>query len=301
MTPPPRSAGAPPRWAWVLLWVLPALWSSNYLIARASADLIGPHALAFGRWALALLMILPFVAAELRREAPRWRTEWRQALVLGGLGMWICGAFVYEAARTTTATNIALIYAAAPVAIAWLGSRLLGEPLHAAQRIGIACALAGVALVITRGDPAALLRLQLAPGDAWITVCTASWVAYSVLLRRWTSVLSPLARLAVVIGGGLVVMTPFTLAEALWWPGPALTWPALGLVLAAALVPGVISYAAYSFLQREIGAARTAVVLYLTPLYGGLGAWALLGERPGWHHLAGALLILPGVWLANRR
>ena len=288
----------------MLLWVLPALWSSNYLIARAAAEVIAPHALAFGRWSLALAMILPFVAAELRREAPRWRSEWRQSLVLGGLGMWICGAFVYEAARTTTATNMALIYAAAPVAIAWAGSRWLGERLHTAQRWGIALALLGVGVVIARGDPTTLWTLRLTPGDAWIVLCTLSWVAYSVLLRRWPSVLSPLARLALVIAGGLVVMAPFTLAV----PGhhnalnaTALSLQALGLVVAAALVPGVVSYGAYSFLQRELGAGRTAVLLYLAPVYGGLGAWLALGEQPGWHHLMGALLILPGIWLANRR
>jgi len=54
-------------------------------------------------------------------------------------------------------------------------------------------------------------------------------------------------------------------------------------------------------MQREIGAARTAVMLYLAPVYGTLGAWAVLGERPGWHHVAGAALILPSIWLATRR
>jgi hypothetical protein len=63
----------PARWAPVLLWVVPGLWSSNYLIARASHGVIAPHALAMGRWALALALMLPFVGAALwqQREAVR--------------------------------------------------------------------------------------------------------------------------------------------------------------------------------------------------------------------------------------
>ena len=43
----------------------------------------------------------------------------------------------------------------------------------------------------------------------------------------------------------------------------------------AALLPGVLSYTAYSYLQRELGAARTALLLYLSPVYGALGAFGV--------------------------
>jgi drug/metabolite transporter (DMT)-like permease len=43
-----------------------------------------------------------------------------------------------------------------------------------------------------------------------------------------------------------------------------------------------------------------AASLYLGPLYGGLAAWLVLGEAMGWHHLMGAALILPGIYLASR-
>jgi drug/metabolite transporter (DMT)-like permease len=66
------------------------------------------------------------------------------------------------------------------------------------------------------------------------------------------------------------------------------------------VLPGVLSYGAYSYLQRELGASRTALIMYLGPVYGPLGAWAVLGEAPAWFHLAGAALILPGIWLATR-
>jgi drug/metabolite transporter (DMT)-like permease len=72
-----------------------------------------------------------------------------------------------------------------------------------------------------------------------------------------------------------------------------------GWIVAAAL-PGVLSCGAYSFLQREPGAARTALMLCLAPVYGALPAWRLLGERPGWYHVVGGALILPGIRPATR-
>ena len=61
------------------------------------------HVLALGRWSFALALMLPFVARELIRTWPRWRGEWPQMLVLGALGMWVCGAFVYLGGQTTSA------------------------------------------------------------------------------------------------------------------------------------------------------------------------------------------------------
>lgn len=289
-----------PVWARVLLFAVPALWSSNYVIARLADGVIHPHALAFGRWSVGLVLMLPLVGAALWAErAALWRERW-QMLVLGALGMWICGAWVYVAAHTTTATNIALIYAVTPVTIAVVGVKLLHERMSVAQRVAVAAALAGVLFVIAKGRLANLLEVRFNAGDLWIVAAAIAWTAYSVLLQRWRSALGPAPRLAAIIAGGLVVLAPFTLHEALTAPPLPLDGRALALAVAAGVIPGVLSFAGYSVLQREMGAARTALLLYLGPVWGALGAWWVLGETPGWYHAVGAALILPSIWLATR-
>lgn len=288
-------------WAQPLLWLVPALWSANYLIARAADGVIAPHLLALCRWLLALLLMSPWVTRELIARWPLWRLEWPQLLVLGALGMWICGAFVYQGAQSTSAANIALMYAATPVGITVAGVMLLHERMSAAQRIGVALALLGVLFVIAKGQLLNLAAVQWTRGDLWIVAAALSWVAYSVLLKRWPSSLSPLPRLAAVIAGGIVVLLPFTAIESTLVDYPPWSAKAGMLVAMAALLPGVLSYGAYSFLQRELGASRTALMLYLSPVYSAFGAWLVLGERPGWYHAAGAALILPSIWLATRR
>ena len=84
--------------------------------------------------------------------------------------------------------------------------------------------------------------------------------------------------------GGIVVLVPFTVWEALAWLPSTLSWKSVALVLAAALIPGAGAYAAYSFMQRVLGAARVAMVLYLGPLYSAVIGWLVLGERIEWFH-----------------
>ena len=235
------------------------------------------------------------------RQRAAVQSEWKQLVVLGFFGMYICGAWVYLAGRSTSATNIALIYATTPMAIAAASAWTLRERMSRWQWAGGALALLGLLLVIAKGDAKRLQAVEFVAGDAWILAAAASWVAYSVLLKRWPSQLGPGERLVAIIIGALLVLAPTTLAEALLTPTPPVTAASLGLALMAAVVPGALSYGAHSYLQREVGASRTAMMLYLAPVYGALLAWLLLGEVPGWYHAVGAAMILPSIWLATRR
>jgi len=172
------------------------------------------------------------------------------------------------------------------------------KSLHDAFGPGTA-ALLGVLFVIAKGRLAHLAAVRFTAGDGWIVAAAVSWTAYSVLQQRWASVLTPAARLAAIIAGGLVVLAPFVLYEAL--TQPPLPWGerAWLLIVLAALLPGVLSYGAYAYLQRELGAARTALLLYLSPVYAAFGAWVVLGETLGPLQIAGTLVILLSVALVT--
>lgn len=299
---PASSGGASAqRLAYALLFITPALWSVNYLVARWAPGVIAPHALALGRWVLAALILGAFCAGELHAKRAAIRAEWWQFIVLGALGMWVCGAFVYIGARSTSAINIGLLYAASPVLIAIASALWLHERIGPSQAIGVGLALTGVLHILLRGDWSALLALRFNPGDVWVAVAVACWTVYSLLLRAWPSAFGALARLTLTACGGVLVLLPFTVWEAVaWWP-TELSWKSLALVVAAALLPGAGAYAAYSVMQRELGAARVGMVLYLGPLYSAVLAWAVLGESIEGFHVVGGTLILPGIFLTTRK
>lgn len=295
----PDSAQKHSRQALALLWLVPALWTVNYIVARKAPGVIGPYLLAFGRWGLAAAFLLILTRSELWRQRADIAKVWWQYLILGTLGMVICGAWVYQGARSTGAMNIALIYAASPVLIG-LGAVLwLGERFGVRQGVGVALAIAGVVHVVVKGQWTALAGVQFSAGDLWIVAATVSWAAYALLQKQWHSPLGSTARLAAICIGGTLVLIPLTAWEMSQPDALPLTGYGLWLIVVAAIVPGLGAYWIYGWAQKILGASRVAVSLYLGPLYAGLAAWGVLGEPLGWHHAIGALLILPGVFLVT--
>lgn len=109
------------------------------------------------------------------------------------------------------------------------------------------------------------------------------------------------ARLSIIAIAGVLVMLPFAIFEAANNPLPVLTTYGIGLVLAAAVFPGYGAYLAYSVMQRELGVARVGVVLYLGPIYAAVIAWLVLGEALHAYHAWAMAMVLPGIYLVNRR
>ena len=277
------------------------MWSVNYVVARTAPGIISPHVLALGRWFLAGLILAAISRSELWRERQHTLRVWPQYLALGTLGMLICGAWVYWAAETTTAINIALIYAASPVLIT-LGAVVgLKESFSWRQGLGVVLALLGVLHVVVKGQWTALSQVVWVLGDGLIVMAMVSWAAYALLLKKWASPLSSTARLAATCMGGSLVLLPFAFTEWLSTPHAEWSWMASLLVITAAVFPGVGAYWAYGFCQKTLGASRVAASLYLGPLYGSLVAWLFLGETLGWHHAMGAAMILPGIYLASQK
>jgi drug/metabolite transporter (DMT)-like permease len=285
------------KFALALIWFTPVLWTVNLISARLAPGVVSPHVLALGRWFLAGLILTWLARAELWRMRDEVRATWRQSVVLGACGMWICGAWVYMAGESTGAMTISLIYASSPVLIA-VGSVLwLGEHFSKRQMVGVVVAMSGVVHVVVRGDWTHLSQVNLVPGDLWIVAASMAWAAYALLQKKWHSPLGSTARLATICMGGVAVLLPFALFELASPDTPVLGMHALGLILVTALVPGLAAYWIYGWTQKILGASRVAVTLYLGPLYSGIAAWWVLGESLGLHHVAGGILILSGVAL----
>lgn len=288
--------------SWFLLLAgQPLLFGSNVLVSRLMAGEIPGVAMAFWRWTLALLILAPFIRRELVAGWPAIRADWRGFLLLGALGMGVCGAPVYLAAQTTTATNISLLYASAPVLIVLFGRLFWGEKVGALQALGVAVSLAGVVTVILKGEPAALLHLSFTPGDLWVMLAATGWAFYSLLLRHRPADLAPVARFAGICAGGVLSMLPFYGLEMAMGDVASPTLATMSALLFLALVPGLASYLVYGRLVAVFGPERAGMALYLMPLYNALLAGLLLGERLEAYHMVGAALVLPGIWLATRR
>ncbi|PWC52306.1 DMT family transporter [Azospirillum sp. TSO22-1] len=296
----PQSPRRTALYAYTLFLLGSAFMASNAVIGRAAAQVVPPVGLAFWRWLVAFLIVLPFAWRGLVRHRRVLLAGWRRFLALGALGMGVCGAVVYMGLQHTTATNAGLIYATSPVFILAISAVALKEPVTPRQVAGIALALAGVLAILTRGDPAILLGFAFDRGDLLVLAGAVAWAVYTVLLRRSGGTPLPVVtQFAANALSGVLVLAPFYAWETLGGHPVVPTWETAARILGVALVASVLAFLAYQKTIALLGPARAGTALYVSPVWVALLAWALLGEGLELFHLAGVALIFPGVLLAT--
>lgn len=297
----PHSVSHDPRALFALL-AMPLFFSTNLIVGRAVVGVVPPWSLAFWRWSIAAAILLPIAGGALIRHRHVLRAQWRRLLVLGLLGMVLCGGNVYVALGHTTATNATLIYTTSTIMIVVLDSALRRQALPAVQLVGTLAGFAGIALITVHGEPGRLLGLHFNMGDFGILVASIAWAIYSLMLRD-----SPLTRLGGLTTftanaiAGAVLLAPFALWEAMSGAPQPDSLEAWGAIVFLAIFPSVLAFTLFLFCVRTAGAPMTATFLYLMPVYGVLLAVLLLGEELHPYHAVGFVLILGGVILATRR
>ena len=286
--------------AYLLLSLTALFWAGNQVIGRAVAGHVPPVALAFLRWSLAAMVMLPFCWPYLRRDWPALKAQMPHLLLLTVTGSATFNTLQYIGLNYTTAINSLVLNSSAPILIAIACFAIYGDRLKRSQLAGILISTVGVLVVLARGELATLTGLSFNSGDLLLTFTMVLWGVYTALLRKrpeahWTS----FAFILYALAGA------FNLPFFLWehWSGWQLQ-PTLetGLaVLYVAIFPSVLAYTFYLRGVELIGGQRTGAMIHLVPLFGILLSVTFLQEPLRPFHLAGFMLILGGVTLAARK
>ncbi len=297
----------------LMLSVPPLLWAGNAVVGRIAIQSISPLWLNALRWAIALALLLPLgwraFGTPLRRRQLLERWPHLALLSLTGVGAY--NALQYLALETSTPLNVTLIAASAPVWMLAIGAALYGERPRRAQLLGAVLSLLGVAVVLSRGDAAALLRVQLVPGDVLMLAAIFSWCLYSWMLARPPASMRGAQRpdwhwsefLCIQIGLGLCWATAF--AGAGEWLQPhagAVVWtPTLLLALAyVGIFPSLLAYRLWGLGVAQAGPTVAAFFANLTPLFAALLGGAMLAEWPQPFHGLAFALIVAGIVVSTR-
>ncbi len=286
--------------AWLLMMLPPLFWASNAVLGRAVAGQVPPVGLAFWRWTLGALLVLPFAWRHLRVDAPVLKRQWKVVLLLTVLGIGVFNTFLYIGLNTTTALNAVMMQSSMPVLIVLMSLALFGDRVSALQAVGIAVSLAGATTLIARGDPAVLLGLQLNAGDLWIFAAVLCYAAYTALLRRRPNV-HGLSFIVATFAAGALTLLPFYVWETVGGRPMPLTPAALGAVVYVALFPSILAYLCFNRSVALVGANTAGLAIHLIPVFGSLLAILFLGEQPHLYHGIGIALIAVGIVLATRR
>ena len=286
---------------YLLLTLTALFWSSNMVIGRAIRADVPPLTLAFWRWLVAALFIVPLGLPHLKQQWPQLKRAWRPLLVLGVLGIGGYNTFAYLGLQHTTATNAALLNSFIPIATIAISWAFLAKQLRRIEVIGVMVSLCGALTIVGRGDLAVLLTFNLNVGDLWMLVAVVDWALYTVALAWRPPGVHPMLMLAAMILVGLVILAPGYAWELAQSRELNLNPGAMAAVAYLGVFPGFVSYVFYNRGVAEIGASKASLFIHLMPVFGTLLSAIFLGEVPQWYHYFGIALIFSGIVMTMRR
>jgi drug/metabolite transporter (DMT)-like permease len=292
----------------LLLVLPPLLWAGNAVVGRAVGDLVPPMTLNFLRWALAFVLLLPLAHGVFSRSGTLsvW-PHWKRFALLGLLGVGCYNALQYLALQTSTPLNVTLVAASSPVWMLAIGWLFFAQRVSKRQIAGAVLSIAGVLLVLSRGEWALLAQVRLVPGDVYVLIATVAWAFYSWLLSNsakpeetpalrndWAAFL--MAQIIFGLGwSGLFAGGEWALTDArIVW-----SWPLAAALLYVAVGPAVIAYRCWGIGVQRVGPAMAGFFANLTPLFAALLSAAFLGELPQIYHALAFLLIVGGIVVSS--
>jgi drug/metabolite transporter (DMT)-like permease len=285
---------------YLLLSLTSLFWAGNVVLGRFAAGQIPPFTLSFIRWTGAFLVVLPFALHHLVRDWTAIRRQLGLMMALSFTGIAAFNTIAYWSLQYTEALNALLLQSAGPLFVALFSLLLFGIRLTGAQGFGILVSMAGVMVILLRGDLTAIQHIRFNQGDIGYTLALLIFGLYSALAARRPAI-HPLSFLAFTCGCGALIIIP-----AIGWEIAHGQWMAVNTATVLVLIYVTIfpSTLAYLFFNRGvelIGANRAAPFFHLIPVFGSALAIVFLGERPRLFHLAGYALVLSGVFIAARR
>ncbi|MCE5264271.1 MAG: DMT family transporter [Deltaproteobacteria bacterium] len=275
-------------------------WGGTFVAARIVAQDMGPFSASLLRFVAASLFL---VALILRIEGAFPRPRRHQilpAILLGMTGIFAYNIFFFLGMKTVPAGRASLIIASNPAFISLLSALLFRERLGRGRIAGIIVCFGGALVVISRGDLRALMSGGTGWGELYIAGCVASWVAYTLIGKMIMKDVTPLAAVTWSCLIGTIALFPPALLEEVMGQAGNPGWEDWAGLLYLAFFGTVLGFIWYYQGIRAIGLSRASVFLNLVPVSGVFLGWLLLGEAISFSLLAGAALVIGGVFLTNR-
>ena len=281
-----------------------ALWAGNAIAGRVLVGSISPITLSAVRWGLAALLLFPLGWRVFMPGSALWQNK-KRFLLLGLFGVGSYNVLLYIALQTSTAINVNLIGASMPIWMLFIGAVFYQVKPSILQMIGAVVSLLGVGIVLTRGDLAALLSMQMVVGDLLIMLATILWAFYSWMLSRpgksterqwpWAEFLMAQVTVGLLWTGffnGFEIAAGHAYIELNWWTASLIVFVAFG--------PSLIAYRCWGLGVNGAGPTVAAFFANFIPLFTALLSAAMLGEPPQLFHGLAFALIVAGIAISSK-
>lgn len=261
---------------------------------------IPPVSLAFFRWSIATVILIPFAIKPFLKEYNILNENKAYFFWTSLFGVAIFNTFLYIAAHTTSAINMALIgTCSSPIFAVFLAAWFLKEKISLLRIIGMLVMLVGIIYLVVRGSFERLMNFHFTAGDLWVLGAAVFFAGYNVLVRRKPVTISPIVFLFTTFFIGSLLLLPFYFWETNNYPSIEWTIDLVLTVLYLGLGTSVIAFLLWNAAIAKLGAGRTALFGNLIPLFSSIEAVWFLNEGITIIHLFSGLLIIVGLVIVN--
>jgi drug/metabolite transporter (DMT)-like permease len=288
--------------AYILLFFATLFWSGNFLVGKfASQYQVPPFSLNFYRWFCAWLILAPFTIQEILKKKNYILKNYKYYTVLGITSVTIFNSIVYYSLNFTQVISGVLMISTIPVMIIFISSILKIEKTNSYQIFGVTCSFVGVVLIITKANFGILMSLDFNKGDITMVFGMLSWATYSALLKKKKHQLSQLTLLEVVISFGFIFLIPIYFIEYQMGFRIDPSQNFFIILFYVVVFPGLISFIFWIKGVSLIGANRAGIFLHMMPVLSAIMAMIIFNEKFMFYHMLGAIFILTGILLSNRK
>ncbi len=288
--------------AYILLILTTLFWSGNFIVGKAASIYqIPPFSLNFYRWLFAWIILFPFTYKEILKKLDYILNNKVFFIILGITSITVFNSIVYYSLNFTQVISGVLMISTIPVMIMFISSLLSIEKTNIFQIFGVALSLLGVIFIITKADLEIIKNLNFNKGDITMVVAMFSWATYSALLKKKKYEISQISLLQVVITFGLIFLVPIYFIEMNMGYYIQLGKPFYLTLAYVVIFPGLASFFFWIKGISIIGANRAGVFLHLMPIFGAIMAMIIFGEEFMFYHFLGAIFIIAGITLSNKK
>ena len=288
--------------AYLLLVLATLFWSGNFIVGKfATLFQIPPLTLNVFRWIAVWFILIPFTYREIFNNFSYIKKNWLVISFMGVITISTFNSVVYFALNFTQVINAVLVLAAIPAATIVFSSAMKIEKTNSFQLIGLLLSIIGIGVIISNGDIQKIISLSFNKGDLWMIVCVLSWSLYSTLLKKSKFQLSQFSLIQLMVTVGIIFLIPqFFYEKSI---GLELTYnKAFFLILFYVVVfPAIAAYYCWQKGIEIIGPNRASMFIQLMPLFSAAMAIVIFNEKFKLYHFSGAVLILIGIYLSNRK
>jgi len=288
------------RATYAKLVAVPAIWGGTFIAGRILALALPAAVGSLLRYVVALAALV-FAAHWLEGGLPRLtRRQLVGTVLLGATGILAYNLFFLGALARLPASRTSLIIALNPVVTIAAASLLLGERMSPRRWLGVAVALAGVWIVVSRGDVLGSVTGSVGVGELLMFGGVCSWAAYTLIGRRVLTGLTPLAATTYASLWGTAMLAVVAAPDLLASERADLTLPVVLSALYLGLLGTAVAFVWYYQAVQRLGASRTVIFNNLVPVFGATFGVLLLGEPLLPSMLLGGAVAVAGVMLVSR-